>query len=564
MSVPSPTDTTQGAPAVPVTGMSPFRFPVFRRVWLASMASNFGSLIQSVGASWMMLTLTQSADMVALVQASTALPVMLLALAAGAIADGLDRRHVMVGAHLFMLLASVALAVFAWAGLLTPWLLLLFTFLVGCGGAFNSPAWQASVGDMVPREHLAGAVALNSMGFNLARSVGPAIGGAIVAAAGAAVAFGVNAVSYLALLLVLLRWRPVREPRLLPRETLRNAMVAGVRYALLSPAIRTVLVRAAVFGVGAVALMALLPLVASRLVSGGALVYGLLLGAFGVGAVGGAVGSARLRRTLSAESIVSSASAGFGLAAAVTGLSTSLPLTMAATMLAGAGWVLALSTFNVSVQLSAPRWVMARALALYQMAAFGGMAGGSWFWGMLADRHGLDTALLAGGGVLLASAALGLMLPLAHTALRNLDPLRHWPEPATAVPVQARTGPVVISVEYVIREEDIVPFLSTMAERRRMRRRDGAHKWALLRDLSDPELWIERYTCPTWLDYIRLNNRPTREDASISERLRELHRGEGPPRVRRMIERQTSTLPNPPAPEPPDLRENPPEPGPPA
>src|SRR5690606_37654336 len=280
-----------------------------------------------------------------------ALPVMLLALAAGAIADGLDRRHVMIGAHLFMLLASLALAVCAWGGWLTPWLLLLFTFLVGCGGAFNSPAWQASVGDMAPREHLTSAVALNSMGFNLARSVGPAVGGAIVAAAGAAAAFAVNAVSYVPLLVVLARWRPYREPRLLPREGLRNAMAAGVRYVALSPAIRTVLLRAAVFGIGSVSIMALLPAVAAHAGAGGPLTHGLLLGAFGLGAVLGALGSARLRRLMSAENIVRVASAGFALAAVTTGYSGSLPLTMAAAMLAGAGWVLALSTFNVSVQL---------------------------------------------------------------------------------------------------------------------------------------------------------------------------------------------------------------------
>src|SRR5690606_11452726 len=266
----------------------------------------------------------------------------------------------------------------------------------------------------------------------LARSVGPAVGGAIVAAAGAAAAFAVNAVSYVPLLVVLARWRPYREPRLLPREGLRNAMAAGVRYVALSPAIRTVLLRAAVFGIGSVSIMALLPVVAAHVVSGGPLTYGLLLGAFGLGAVLGALGSARLRRLMSAENIVRVASAGFALAAVTTGYSGSLPLTMAAAMLAGAGWVLALSTFNVSVQLSAPRWVMARALALYQMAAFGGMAAGSWAWGQLAEARGVEVALLAAAGVLLASAVLGLFLPVAHTAVRNLDPLRHWPAPATA------------------------------------------------------------------------------------------------------------------------------------
>ena len=202
-------DQIEAAPAEP-TALSPMRYPVFRAVWIASTVSNFGALIQSVGASWMMISIAQSADMVALVQASIALPIMLLSLVAGAMADNLDRRLVMLGAQTFMLLVSAALAICAWLGVITPWLLLPFTFLIGCGSAFNAPAWQASVGDMVPRAELPGAVALNSMGFNIARSVGPAIGGAIVAAAGAAAAFAVNAASYIALIVVLARWRPVR------------------------------------------------------------------------------------------------------------------------------------------------------------------------------------------------------------------------------------------------------------------------------------------------------------------------------------------------------------------
>lgn len=531
-----------------VTALSPLRFPVFRRVWTASLFSNFGSLIQSVGAAWLMLTLTGQADMVALVQTSTALPVMLLSLLAGAMADNLDRRHVLLAAQAFLLLVSVALAACAYAGWLTPWLLLLFTFLIGCGNAFNAPAWQASVQDMVPRPQLAGAVALNSMGFNLARSTGPALGGAIVAAFGAAMAFAVNAVSYIGLMLVLWRWRPVREPRVLPPERLPSAMMAGLRYVGLSPAIRSVLLRAIVFGVGAGSILALLPLVAARMVGGGPLTYGLLLGAFGVGAVLGAVGTAQLRRRLSTEAIVSCASVGFALAAAIGATSRVLPLTMLGLVLAGAGWVLALSTFNVAVQLSAPRWVVARALALYQMAAFGGLAAGSWLWGHLADEHGVAVSLLVSAATLLAGALMGLLLPLEQSAERNLDPLRKLRVPETAVPVQPRTGPVVVTVEWIIDEADIVPFLHAMAERRRIRRRDGAHQWALLRDLNDPRLWIERFKTATWLDYLRHNTRITQDDALVPERLRRLHRGDGPPKVRRMIERTTSRLPASPAP----------------
>lgn len=529
--------------AQPVSALSPFRFPVFRAIWIASTFSNLGGLIQSVGASWMMTSIAESPHMVALVQTSITLPIMLLSLFAGAMADNLNRRNVMLGAQVFMLFVSIGLSICAWTGVITPWLLLLFTFLIGCGAAFNGPAWQASVGDMVPRAQLPAAVGLNSMGFNIARSVGPAIGGAIVAAAGAAAAFAVNVFSYIALIIVLARWRPPLNPQLLPREALGSAVAAGIRYASMSPAIRTALMRSVVFGMGASAMLALMPLIAKILIAGGPLTYGLLLGAFGVGAVAGAIGSSHLRRVHSSEGIVRMACVGFAAATAIAGLSTHLFITMAALLFAGAAWVLALSTFNVTVQLSTPRWVVARALSLYQVAAFGGMAAGSWLWGVISTHEGVSVALFVAVVVLLLCAALGRWLPLSETAELNLDPLRLWQAPVTAVPVEPRTGPVVITIEYVIREEDVLEFLVAMAERRRIRRRDGAINWMLLRDLADPRLWIERYTTPTWLEYIRHNNRITKDDATIPERLHQLHQGPGHPVVRRMIERQTGALP---------------------
>jgi MFS family permease len=284
-------------------------------------------------------------------------------------------------------------------------------------------------------------------------------------------------------------------------------------------------------------LLALMPLVAKERLLGGPLAYGLLLGAFGVGAVAGAISAARLRHALSTEAIVRSACLAFAAAAAIAGWSTWLPATMAGLLLAGAGWVLALATFNVAVQLLAPRWVVARALSLYQTAAFGGIAGGSWLWGVVADRGGIVLALLACSAVLLGCAAFGAWRPLEQSKDLDLDPLRQWREPETAVPVDSRTGPVVITIEYVIREADQLKFLAAMSERRRIRRRDGALNWRLLRDLSDRELWIERYETPTWLDYARLNSRMTRSDAVVPESLRALHRGPDAPRVRRMIER---------------------------
>jgi MFS family permease len=534
----SPTDPVH-APQQP-SSLSPLRYPVFRKVWTASTLSNLGALIQSVGAAWLMISIAQSADMVALVQASLTLPVVLLSLVAGAMADNFDRRKVMLGAQIFLFIVSVALTVCSWTGLITPWLLLMFTFAIGCGAAFNAPAWQASVGDMVPRAELPGAVALNSMGFNIARSVGPAIGGLIVAAAGTAAAFAVNALSYIALIVVLSRWRPVRDKQTLPRETLGIAIAAGVRYVAMSPAIRTVLLRSAVFGIAAGAVVALMPVVAKELLGGGPLTYGLLLGAFGLGAVAGALGNARLRKVMSTESIVRWASGGLALATAIVGWSNHVLATVAGLFVAGAGWLLALATFNVAVQMSAPRWVVARALSLYQMAAFSGLAAGSWLWGEVATSVSVSAALLSASVVMLAGTALGRWLRIEQTEELNLDPLRSWKEPSTVVPVQPRTGPVVITIEYLIDEADLMEFLSAMSERRRIRRRDGARNWRLLRDLANPRIWVERYETPTWLDYVRHNSRITYHDAVIPQRIRALHRGPDTPRVRRMIERPTS------------------------
>jgi MFS family permease len=523
--------------------LAPFRHSIFRAVWIATLSSSFGGLIQSVGASWLMTSIA-SADFVALVQASTTFPIMLFSLAAGAFADNYDRRAVMLVAQTGMLVVSCVLTACAYFGLVTPWLLLTFTFLIGCGTALNGPAWQSSVGEMVPRSDLPSAIALNSMGFNAARSVGPAIGGMIVAAFGAAAAFAINTVSYLPLMVVLFRWRPKLAPRTLPPETLGIAMGAGIRYVAMSPTIGRVMARAFVFGLAASAVQALMPLVARDLLLGGPVTFGLLLGAFGVGAVAGALLTSRVRRSLSIEALVSAAFIGFGACAAVAALSFATPLTMAGMAVGGACWVLALSTFNVTIQLSAPRWVVGRALALYQTAAFGGMALGSWIWGVVADEIGVGNALLISALAHLVGVLMGLLSALPDHSEANLDPLQRWTEPKVALDIKSRSGPIVVTIEYIIRPEDMVEFLSVMAERRRVRRRDGARHWTLLRDLENPEMWVERYHTPTWLEYVRHNHRITHADARIGDRLRALHRGSEPPRVHRMIERQTGSLPS--------------------
>ncbi|QQR37545.1 MFS transporter [Devosia oryziradicis] len=522
--------------------LAPFRHETFRLLWLATLVSNLGGLVQSVGAGWMMTTLTSSHNMIALVQASTTLPIMVFSVAAGALADNFDRRTVMLIAQGGMMLVSLALAVLAFLGLLNPWLLLTCTFLIGCGTALFNPSWQASMGDIVPRADLPGAVTLNSIGFNMMRSVGPAVGGLIVALAGAAAAFALNAISYLPLILALGRWRPERTPSRLPRENFGSAMWAGIRYVSLSPNLTTVLFRGFLFGFSATAILALLPSVAAEYVGGGALAYGTLLGCFGLGAIGGAFLNGRIRERYSNEVIVRLACIGFAASSVALGYSRDPLLSHMALLPAGACWVLALSLFNVSIQLSSPRWVVGRALSLYQTATFGGMAVGAWIWGLSADALGPDSALGLAGASMLLCALVGFRLPLPQFNARDLNPLNTFNEPILKLDLRPRSGPIMVMIDYAIAQDDIPRFLALMADRRQIRIRDGARQWALLRDLERPEIWTESYHVPTWIDYLRHNLRRTKADAENIELIRALHRGEGMPVVRRMIERQTVPL----------------------
>ncbi len=518
--------------------LAPLRHETYRTIWFASIASNFGGLIQAVGAAWMMTMITASGDMVALVQTSTALPIMLFSLVSGALADSFDRRRVMLTAQCFMLAVSALLSIFAFFGILSPWLLLFFTFLLGCGTALNNPSWQASVGDMVPRADLPGAVTLNSVGFNITRSVGPAIGGIIVAAAGAAAAFAVNTMSYFALIYALMRWKPTYPATTLPREALGSAIFAGLRYISMSPNLQKVMLRGLIFGISASSILALLPIVALELVVGGPLTYGLMLGSFGIGAIGGAVLNARLRERFSSETIVRLSFAGFALSAAIAAFSPISAVTCLGLVISGACWVLALSLFNTIVQLSTPRWVVGRALSLYQTVTFGGIAGGSWIWGIAADNYGVANALLMSAVVMLFGIVVGLKFAMPAFETLNLDPLNRFTEPALGLDITPRSGPVVIQVDYEIDDLDVPEFLKLMGERRRIRIRDGARNWALMRDLEKPGSWTETYHTPTWVEYIRHNQRRTQVDGENTDRLRALHRGEAGPHVHRMIERQ--------------------------
>ncbi len=530
--------TGEGTIATPIT-LAPLANPTYRGLWLASQASNLGTLIQTVGAAWLMGSLTTSHGMVALVQSSNTLPIMVFSLFSGTLADNFDRRRIMLSAQISMFSVSVVLAVFAWQGWLSPWLLLGFTFLIGCGTALFNPSWQASIGDIVPRAEVAQAVSLNSMGFNLARSVGPALGGLIVAAAGAAAAFAVNAVSYVGFIFGIWRWRRSASDTPLPRESLRRSLGAGFRYMVMSPALIRVMARSAMFGIGASSLMALLPIYTRNTLQGSALQYGIFLGCFGAGAICGVFMNARLRSWLRNERVVRLAFAGFAVALAVLALVPPVFVIVPALMLGGACWVLALSLFNTTVQLSTPRWVLGRALSFYQMATFGGMAGGAWLWGTVADHGGVPLAFGLAAGVLGLGLVTGKIMQVQEFGDLDLTPLGLITSVEPKIDLRGRSGPIFIMVEYEIAQEDVDAFLPLMQERRRIRMRDGAQRWALLRDLERPELWSEKYYVATWVDYARHLSRRTKADEAVQTAIRALHRGAEPPRVWRKIERQT-------------------------
>lgn len=513
--------------------------PTYRTLWAATMVSNLGTLIQTVGAGWMMTSIATSPVQVALVAGSNTLPIMLFSVPAGALADSFDRRRIMLTAQLFMFAISIGLAVFAWRDWLTPWTLLAFTFLIGCGTALHNPSWQSSVRDIVPRDDVPSAVLLNSMGFNLMRSIGPALGGFLVSVAGAALAFAANAASYILLIFALIFWRREKAARELPREPFLLAVSAGVRYVAMSPNLIRVLVRAFLFGFGAVAILALLPIVARDTLQGTAVTYGILLGCYGIGAIGGALTSLKLRSMFDNEHIVRGGFMAVAFAVFVLAISENLIIDGLVLLIAGAGWLVSLSLFNVTVQLSTPRWVVGRALAIYQSCVFGGMALGSWIWGGFADSHSPGVALAIAGGALVLGAAVGLRYVLPETAGDELDPLGRFREPELRLDLRQRSGPIMVMVDYEIDSADVPVFLETMAARRRIRIRDGARQWALLRDLENPDIWTETYHVATWIEYVRHNERRTKGDAEVTDKLRALHRGDHPVRVHRMIERQT-------------------------
>jgi predicted MFS family arabinose efflux permease len=526
----------------PAQGLAaPLRHSIFRRIWLASLLSNLGLLIQGVGAAWAMTQMTSAADKVALVQTALMLPIMLISMPAGAIADMYDRRIVALISLSIALTSATGLAVLAWLGLVTPNILLAFCFIVGSGNALFGPAWQASVSEQVPTETLPSAVALNGISYNIARSFGPAIGGIIVASAGAVAAFAANAILYVPLLIVLFLWRRTTEPSRLPREQLRRAIISGVRYISNSPSVRIVLTRTLVTGIAGGSISALMPLVARDLLHGGAQTYGIMLGAFGMGAVIGALNIGAVRKWLSGEAAVRACALIMGAAIAVVAVSREPVLTAAALVVAGSVWMLAVALFNIGVQLSAPRWVAGRSLAAFQASIAGGIAVGSWGWGHLTDAVGVETTLLISGAAMFLSPLLGLWITMPPVGGRN-EAADVLADPEVRLSLTGRSGPLVVEIEYRIDQDNARAFHGLMQEVQLSRQRNGAYGWSIARDIADPEMWIERYHCPTWLDYLRQRNRSTQSERALHQRAMAFHLGPDPVRVRRMLERPLGSV----------------------
>jgi MFS family permease len=511
------------------TAWAPLRRRQFRALWAAQMASNFGTWMQNVGAAWLMTRLGPSPLMVALVQSATSLPVFLVALPAGAIADLVDRRRLLLFTQTWMLAAAGVLGVLTLSGATTPAILLGLTFALGLGSAMNGPGWQATVSELVPLEELTPAVALNSLSFNVARALGPALGGLVVLLAGSGMTFLLNAVSFLGVIVVLYLWRRKPADSVLPMERMLSAMKAAGRYVRHAPPVKAVLAREAAFVFCAAALWALLPVVAASELKTRAVGYGVLLGFIGAGAVCGATLYTAVRRAFRADVVAAAGSLMFGMGTLALAQVRVFALLCGAMFIAGMAWTWTMSSFNVTAQTSAPAWVRARVLATYLFTFQGGLAAGSAAWGALATRLGLSTALCAAGLGLAAGLLLMLRYRLAETTPPDVEPSLHWPEPALAVEPEPHHGPVLITVEYRVVPENAGLFREAMREMARIRRRDGAVDWGLYHDAADPNRYIETFVLDSWVEHMRQHARMTVSDRAIEERARAL--ASAPPKV---------------------------------
>lgn len=510
---------------------APLRSPAFAVLWGAAVLGNIGSFMRDVANAWMVTGLSSSPTAVALIQTAAALPVFLLAMPAGVLSDTLDRRRFLIGVQVLLALVSATLLLLAQTQSLTVELLIALTFVGGIGAALMGPTWQSVVPELVPRADLRNAVALNSLGLNIARAVGPAVGGVLLAHFGAATAYGLDVLSCVLVISALLWWkRPKPEAGGL-QEQFFGAFRAGLRYARASSELHVVLLRACVFFLFASAVWALLPLVARQMLGGTAGFYGVLLGAVGAGAILGAVLLPTLRsRSRSADGLVLVAAV--LMAAVMAALSVAPPreVAVALMMVLGVGWIVALTTLNGVAQSVLPNWVRGRGLAIYLMVFNGAMAAGSLSWGLVAQAVGVPGALLLGSAGLVTAAAVFHLVRLP-TGDADLQPSNHWPEPLLAEPVANDRGPVLIQVEYRIRKQDRAAFLLALQRLSRQRRRDGAHAWGVAEQSHDPEQVIEWFMVESWAEHLRQHQRVSHADADLQSQVQRYHQGPHKPVV---------------------------------
>jgi MFS family permease len=523
---------------------SPLGQPTFRALWLAILVGNIGTWIHDVAAAWVMAETTDSPLMVAAVQSATTLPVVLLAIIAGTLADIVDRRRYLILAQLWMLLVASTLAVLAHLDRLGPWVLVALTFALGIGAAMAMPAQQATTPELVPKPMLGPAVALGSLSMNIARAIGPALGGLIVAQAGIAWAFAVNALTFLGVAVVLWRWRRAPATSVLPPETFGVALRAGLRYATRASVLQAVLVKAAWFFTFASALTALLPIVVKQDLHASAGTYGLLLGCIGAGAIGGAMLLPGLRTRMDPDRMVLLATLAYAACILAIALLRWVPLLYAIALLAGFAWIAVLSSLQIAAQTAVPAWVRARALSLYIVVFSGGMAAGSLGWGWLAQTFGTPRALLAAGLGTAVAALVGARFRLGEAAHVNVTPSGHWPQPVVGPDLHDDRGPVLVTIEYRIDPARRATFLQRMQPLGRARRRNGALQWGVAEDSTQPGVYLEYFVDASWREHLRQHERVTEDERALQDALLEtLADPAQRPRVRHFIGGAPGTAP---------------------
>lgn len=500
--------------------LGPFRHPVYAVIWTATVVANIGSWMYVAAAGWLMTSLDPSPLMVSLVQVADSLPMLLFAIPAGALADIIDKRHLLIGVEISIAIVSSTFAVLVWFNLVTAPTLLSFMFLIGAGAALTAPSWQSIVPALVPKRDLPGAVAANSVGINISRAIGPALGGGLISLWGIAAPFGINGISNLGTISALLWWRPPPRPAShLATENFFGAMRTGIRHAHANLPLRATLARALAFFPFASAYWALLPLVSRTQITGGPELYGILLGAIGVGAVLGAGFMHPLRVKLGADGLVATGTGGTAIALLLYGIARDPLTAIVASILAGMSWIAVLASLNVSAQLALPNWVRGRGLAIYVTFMFGGLAVGSLVWGEVAGFLGLPVAHFV------AAAGCLLFIPLTWRwklqSGANLDfmPSMHWPAPIVALDVEGDRGPVLVTVEYLIIEANRDAFLTGMDRIGRERQRDGAYSWGIFEDVAQPGRFLETFLLDSWLEHLRQHERVTNADRVMEERV---------------------------------------------